>query len=483
KDITAANSAITKLTSDLSTTNANVNKKADASALQTLQNTVAEQGKTLTSQGSSLTQLSNSLNEAVADADASRAIPGNLISNGSFERGQAAFTGWQSATSVITALSPYNGTRILKVVPGSNVVSLLQKISFIKDRTYKIGVFTRVSGGTTMPSGAAGNNKLRIGESGGPLKEVQFNPATLPTGSVWQEISGTWKATKTAVLDVSIMVLLATGEQYFDDFYLIDVTDETSIAASATAISNLTNRVTSAEGKLESQSSSITKLTNDLATTNATVNKKADASALQSLQNTVTEQGKTLSSQGSSITSLQNGLTTANQNIAKKADASAVTSLSNRVTEAEGKLTSQSNSITQLQASLISGSLIANGGMESDLSLWVDSGTGSAFTYDAGEKALRTTTGSIRVANQTRIPVEPDTKLTVTFEFKSSEAMSNISSDSVGVISDLNNPTSWVVSSTSWLKGITTSWQTKTVELTIPADFTDNFVYLRFAAG
>ncbi|EMJ4790825.1 hypothetical protein R8O69_005711, partial [Klebsiella oxytoca] len=46
KDITAANSAITKLTSDLSTTNANVNKKADASALQTLQNTVAEQGKT-----------------------------------------------------------------------------------------------------------------------------------------------------------------------------------------------------------------------------------------------------------------------------------------------------------------------------------------------------------------------------------------------------------------------------------------------------
>ncbi|WP_432730574.1 TipJ family phage tail tip protein [Klebsiella oxytoca] len=375
KDITAANSAITKLTSDLSTTNANVNKKADASALQTLQNTVAEQGKTLTSQGSSLTQLNNSLNEAVADADASRAIPGNLISNGSFERGQAAFTGWQSATSVITALSPYNGTRILKVVPGSNVVSLLQKISFIKDRTYKIGVFTRVSGGTTMPSGAAGNNKLRIGESGGPLKEVKFNPATLPTGSVWQEISGTWKATKTAVLDVSIMVLLATGEQYFDDFYLIDVTDETSIAASATAISNLTNRVTSAEGKLESQSSSITKLTNDLATTNATVNKKADASALQSLQNTVTEQGKTLSSQSSSITSLQNGLTTANQNIAKKADASAVTSLSNRVTEAEGKLTSQSNSITQLEASLDSArdtgeNLVENYDFRNQLNAW-----------------------------------------------------------------------------------------------------------------
>lgn len=376
KDITAANSAITKLTSDLSTTNANVNKKADASALQTLQNTVAEQGKTLTSQGSSLTQLNNSLNEAVADADASRAIPGNLISNGSFERGQAAFTGWQSATSVITASSPYNGTRILKVVPGSNVVSLLQKISFIKDRTYKIGVFTRVSGGTTMKAGASGNNKLRIGESGGPLKEVQFNPAMLPTGSVWQEISGIWKATKTAVLDVSIMVWLATGEQYFDDFYLIDVTDETRIAASATAISNLTSRVSNAEGKLESHTSSITKLTNDLATTSGNVNKKADATALAALTNRVTSAEGRLNSQSSSITQLQNGLTTANTSISKKADAAAVTALTNRVTQAEKNLESQSSQTTTLQNSL--GNVQAMGSNP-----WFD---GSLETYSADQQ-------------------------------------------------------------------------------------------------
>ena len=182
-----------------------------------------------------------------------------------------------------------------------------------------------------MPSGTAGNNKLRIGDSDGPLKEVQFNPATLPTSSVWQEISGTWKATKTAVLDVSLMVLLATGEQYFDDFYLVDVTDETNIAVSATAISNLTNRASSAEGKLESQSQSITKL--------------------------------------------QNGLATADQNIAKKADASAVASLGNRVTEAEEKLTSQSNSITQLEASLDSArdtgeNLVENYDFRNQLNAW-----------------------------------------------------------------------------------------------------------------
>lgn len=33
-------------------------------------------------------------------------IPGNMISNGSFERGQDAFTGWNNVTSVIDAQSP-----------------------------------------------------------------------------------------------------------------------------------------------------------------------------------------------------------------------------------------------------------------------------------------------------------------------------------------------------------------------------------------
>ncbi|MDZ3419556.1 hypothetical protein M2E49_27925, partial [Klebsiella pneumoniae] len=93
-DIAAANSALTKLSSDLATTNANVNKKADASAMNTLQNQVTEQGKTLSAQGDSLTQLSNSLSQTAADIDASGKMPGNLIVNGSFERGAAGFTGW-----------------------------------------------------------------------------------------------------------------------------------------------------------------------------------------------------------------------------------------------------------------------------------------------------------------------------------------------------------------------------------------------------
>ncbi|HCB1502482.1 TPA: DUF1983 domain-containing protein [Klebsiella michiganensis] len=354
-------------------------------------------------------------------------LMGNSVSNRWTVSGAATFT---------TASAPHSGSRIVRCGEGKAAIS--QRINVKADRTYRIGVFTRRNEAAVTADQSY--HKLRIGDtSGSILSAVNFITPDLLTGSTWTDISGSWKASSDMIVEAAIWSSLSAGEIYFDDFYVVDITDESSIAANAGAISNLTSRVSNAEG--------------------------------------------TLTSQSSSITSLQNGLSTANQNITKKADASAVTSLSNRVTEAEGKLTSQGNSITQLQASLISGSLIANGGMESDLSLWVDSGTGSAFAYDSGEKALRTTTGSIRVANQTRIPVEPDTKLTVTFEFKSSEAMSNITSDTMGVISELNNPTDWLASTTAWLNGVTTAWQTKSVELTIPANFTNNFVCLRFAAG
>ncbi|MBL9402910.1 hypothetical protein, partial [Klebsiella pneumoniae] len=46
----------------LNTTNSNVAKKADATALQSLQNTVEQHGKDLTTQSGALTSLQNSLN-------------------------------------------------------------------------------------------------------------------------------------------------------------------------------------------------------------------------------------------------------------------------------------------------------------------------------------------------------------------------------------------------------------------------------------
>ncbi|MDE4761288.1 hypothetical protein, partial [Klebsiella pneumoniae] len=148
-------------------------------------------------------------------------------------------------------------------------------------------------------------------------------------------------------------------------------------------------------------------------------------------------------------------------NVAKKADGAAVTALTNRVTEAEGNISSQSNQLATLSNSLAEGSLICNGGLNVDASFWEDSGPGSAFTYDANEKAIRTTTGSIRVANLTRIPVEAETTLTISFEMKASEAITNVSSDSVGVIAELATPTIWISSVSPVFGGVSPNWQRK----------------------
>lgn len=121
-------------------------------------------------------------------------------------------------------------------------------------------------------------------------------------------MTGTWKATVDGMVDVAIYSSLKSGAQYFDDFYFVDVTDEVNIAANAGAISSLTTRVTSAEGKLTSQGSSITKLTNDLTTT---INNKADAAALAALTNRVTSAEGKLESQSSSVTSLNNSIAAA----------------------------------------------------------------------------------------------------------------------------------------------------------------------------
>ena len=312
KDITSSSSAITSLQNGLVAANSNIDKKADATALQSLQNTVTQQGKDISTQSGNVTNLQNSLSAAntglanlVADSDASKKIIGNLLTNSSFERGLEGFSGGASFIKVIDAQSPNSGSKILSCGAGTGTVS--QSIAVTKDRTYKIGVFARCQSGTVVDNQS--NNKLRIGNSS-PLIDFQFKPTDLPTDSTWKEISGTWKATVSDRVGISINSSLKSGNQYFDDFYFIDITDIVNIDAASNAVASLTSRVTSAEGTVSSHTGSITNLSNSLNSLNNTVSGKADASALQSLQNTVTQQGKDLSSASDSVTDLKSSLNT-----------------------------------------------------------------------------------------------------------------------------------------------------------------------------
>ncbi|MGX3064603.1 TipJ family phage tail tip protein [Klebsiella pneumoniae] len=344
-DIAAANSALTKLSSDLATTNANVNKKADASAMNTLQNQVTEQGKTLSAQGDSLTQLSNSLSQTAADIDASGKMPGNLIVNGSFERGAAGFTGWSSTATVADLQVPHSGNKALKMSAGqSNLVG--QEISITQGRTYRMGVWAKQDPGTTIKD--AGNTKFRVADSTGLLVGSNYGPFS----SGWQLVTFDWKATKTTTASFQLTTFLSAGAMYFDDFHVLDVTDEKDIAANAGAISQMNTRVTAAEGAITTQAQQLTKLSGDLAVTNAAVSKKAEQSAVTGLTTRMTTAEGKLDSQSQQLTSLQNSLTTMNTELGKKADTSAVSSLTGRVSQVENTITSQSQSITSLTSTI-----------------------------------------------------------------------------------------------------------------------------------
>ncbi|MFW4111047.1 phage tail tip fiber protein [Klebsiella pneumoniae] len=304
KDITSASSAITNLQNDLNTANGNINKKADATALSTLQNTVTQQGKDISSQGSSLTQLTNSLNATNDSIDASGQIPGNMITNASFERDNGGYSTWSGSASVMVAQSPRTGNKILKIASGSPTL-VGQKITYVKGRTYKIGMWARQDSNTTI-NGGTSNTKFRVADSTGLIASFGYGPFT----TSWQEISWVWKATKDMVADTQITAYLSAGAMYFDDFYVIDITDRVDLDATTSAVSGLTTRVSNAEGDISNISNSVTSLNNSLSTLNKTVSSKADASALSSLQNTVTQQGKDISSASGSVTDLKSSLNT-----------------------------------------------------------------------------------------------------------------------------------------------------------------------------
>lgn len=302
-DIAAANSALTKLSSDLATTNANVNKKADASAMNTLQNQVTEQGKTLSAQGDSLTQLNNSLSQTAADIDASGKMPGNLIVNGSFERGAAGFTGWSSTATVADLQVPHSGNKALKMSAGqSNQVG--QEISITQGRTYRMGVWAKQDPGTRIKE--AGNTKFRVADSTGLLVGSNYGPFS----SGWQLVTFDWNATKTTTASFQLTTFLSAGAMYFDDFHVLDVTDEKDIAANAGAISQMNTRVAAAEGAITTQAQQLTKLRGDLAVTNAAVSKKAEQSAVTGLTTRMTSAEGKLDSQSQSITSLTSTINT-----------------------------------------------------------------------------------------------------------------------------------------------------------------------------
>lgn len=525
-NIASQATAITKLSNDLSTANGNISKKADASAVQTLQNTVTEQGKNLTSQSDRITGLQNNLNTTngnvskkaeqsaldsltgrvaktesgitatnsnvttlTAAIRAGNASSGDLISNPTFDPAfsQMGFNVVSSTSDGVPAGCPFGYVAKIAArdhhpnfaaIPATldDVIEITAMVACgagAANFNLYIGTATSPNGGVGQPLAAGGGTKA---------------------SATWQKTTWRFKVTQTMVNRGYIRPFLQIEQSspfgtiwYVTDWHMRNITAAASAQdtadATSKAVDSLTSTVTQQGKDISSVSSRTTTLENGLKTTNANVSTKADASALSSLQNTVTQHGKDLTSQASNITSLQNSLGTTNTNVSKKADSSALSSLENTVNQQGDSIGSQGSQITMLSNSITEGSLIGNGGLSVDAAMWADSGPGSGYEYNSTDKAIRTTTASIRIANIKRIPVEPGTALTLTFDFKMSENVTAYSADTIGFIASLDDATNWLVSQSSWLKDVSTTWQTKTITLTIPDNYSGNYVYLRFAAG
>ncbi|EOW3639725.1 TipJ family phage tail tip protein [Klebsiella pneumoniae] len=316
--------------------------KANSDALSTLTSTVTQNGKDIAAQANALTQLKSSLtNDAVALAT----NPNNMVANSGFERGTDNWSGFNAYADIYAAQSPRTGAYIMRGLPGGNVAVSQVILGIKKGRTYRYGGYMRRDSNTTI--GNQGNNKFRIGNAdtgAGPIHQVEYSQSNV--GTSWTLITGDWVPASDQNIAFSINVLLTAGNFYFDDIFFVDVTDEINNAANATAITNLTTRVTSAEGKITSQGTAITQLTSDLSTANGKIT--ANANAITSLKSTVTQQGNTLTTQGQAITKLNSDLSDLSGVVDTKASASAVSQLTTRVTNAEGKITANSTALNSI---------------------------------------------------------------------------------------------------------------------------------------
>lgn len=318
--------------------------KANSAAITSLTTTVTQQGQDITAQSNALTQLKSSLtNDAVALA----ANPDNMLTNTGFERGTDNWGGWSSRADVYAAQAPKSGAYILRGKAGGNTAVTQNVLNAKAGRTYRFGGYAKRTADMAIGANTVGNNKFRLGNAttgAGPLSELNFSEANI--GTNWTLLTKDFVPATDMDVAYSINWNLATGEVYFDDVFFVDVTDEINNAANATAITNLTTRVTSAEGKITSQGTAITQLTADLSTANGKIT--ANANAITSLQSTVMQQGNTLTTQGQAITKLNSDLSDLSGVVDTKASAVAVSELTTRVTNAEGKLTANSTALNSI---------------------------------------------------------------------------------------------------------------------------------------
>lgn len=386
--------------------------KADASALQTLSTTVANQGNTLSSQGSSITELNNSLqttNGNVATAQQAAQAAASLAGSKGKVLYQSAAPAvadrqaenlWIDTTGAANTPKRWNGSAWVAVTDkvatdaAAAAASALAQVANKADASALQALDSTVtSQGNTLTSQAAALTQLKasIGQQPdnlllrGSFEDGLVDPWT--NGPMITNISAHPSAGKgvsfydNSFCGIGFNVLTKGGEQFdlaadiWPNYMTAGQTtrlqmqfyDKTNtnlgyftafaVSAGTTGFKTYTGRITAPEGAVAARFVTRTEpadgtgrsLWCNILARRVTAADAANADALSNLTTTVTQQGTTLTSHGQALTQLNNDLQTVAQG---KADASALQTLSNTVTSQGNTLSSQGSSITQLSSGL-----------------------------------------------------------------------------------------------------------------------------------
>ncbi|MFH7090967.1 hypothetical protein ACHWWK_27800 [Klebsiella pneumoniae] len=301
--ITSQGNSITKLTNDPATTNNNVSKKADQSALSVLSGRVDQTESGLSSANSSITALNSSVR-------AGNATSGDLISNPTFdpEFSQMGFTVISSSSEGVPANCPY--AYVARIAARDHHPNFAAIPATLGD-VYEMSALVACGAGSADFNLYLGTATRPSGSVGAPLSSGGNRKAS----ATWQRVTWRFKITQGIVDRGFFRPFLQINQSspfgtvwYVTDWHLRNVTDSSKVQDSL----------------------------------------DATAKAVDSLTSTVNQQGENISSIGTRTTNLENNLRTTNANVAQKADANALTALTNRVTQTEKDINSTSSSVTNL---------------------------------------------------------------------------------------------------------------------------------------
>ncbi|HBV3297084.1 TPA: DUF1983 domain-containing protein [Klebsiella pneumoniae subsp. pneumoniae] len=310
--ISSIGNRTTSLENRLSTAQNNIARKADASALQDLRNTVTSQGGDLTAANSSITSLQASMNRRTVFTVTARGN-GNSVTPGVFdESGKNLFTPGCS-WALVTFAKHSNGSTVIAT-----------------SKTYD--VFGSANNGATMSA------DIEALASGTYVCVLTFDEPSGNRGkilSALESLGGTSEVVNSLPYRGAYILLGRKGMRPGDGLELRAPTGGDATAHISTSV-EFVNGVMMGLG----------------AAGGVMMKADANASAITTLQNTVKAQGGNIDSLSSSVTALENSLRSTNDTVSKKADTSAVSSLTGRVSQVENTITSQSQSITSLTSTI-----------------------------------------------------------------------------------------------------------------------------------